>query len=100
NLSIQVGGRFNDLDDEGVPPVAYGPGNHAVCVAFGLKKSPKWGWLVKMPNSWGTQWGQNGFCWLSERHVAQSQWFECYEVTAVVDDPQDSTNPPSLRTDS
>jgi hypothetical protein len=100
NLSIQVGMGFNNLDAEGVPPVAMGPGNHAVCVAMGLKNSKKWGWLVKMPNSWGTQWGQNGFYWLSQRHVARSRWFECYEVSAVVDDPQDQTNPPNPQIES
>jgi hypothetical protein len=94
NLSIQVGNAFNNLDSEGVPGASRGPGNHAVCVGFGAKKSAKHGWLVKMWNSWGTVWGLNGFCWLGQAHTDGVSYFEAYDVMTAADDPTDPTNPP------
>jgi hypothetical protein len=94
NLSIQVGNAFNNLDSEGVPGASRGPGNHAVCVGFGAKKSAKHGWLIKMWNSWGTVWGLNGFCWLGQAHTDGVSYFEAYDVMTAADDPTDPTNPP------
>lgn len=96
NASICVGNRFNSLDADGVPGWSEGMGNHAITLAFGMKKSARWGWLVKMANSWSTQWGLNGFCWLPLTRLPESGYFECYEVRAVTDTPGDATNPPAL----
>lgn len=97
NISVCVGRRFNNLDAEGVVGVDRGPGNHAVCVGLGLKKSAKHGWLVKMGNSWSTQWGQDGFCWLSEAVIEAGSYFEAFSVKAIVDDPSDADNLPPAR---
>lgn len=93
NISICVGRTFNNIDDEGVPGVGRGPGNHAVGVMGGIKTSKKWGRLVKMPNSWGTGWGQKGFCWLSQAHIEGGSWFEAYEVEQLIEDLTDNDNP-------
>ncbi len=92
NVSIKVGGGFNNLDAEGVPTPGRGMANHAVCWGMGAKKSAKWGWLILMANSWDVSWGQAGFCWMSEQHI-QVGGFEAYSVSAAVDDPKDPTNP-------
>lgn len=97
NLSVCVGNRFNDIDREGVPGVDRGPGNHAVTVGLGLKKSAKWGWLVLMRNHWTEAFGQNGFCWLAEAHIEAGTYFECMSGKAVVDDPEDKENLPPVR---
>lgn len=94
NLAVQVGNRFNSLDSEGVVGVDRGPGNHAVSVGLRLKKSAKHGWLVGMHNSWGTVWGQDGHCYLSEAVIEAVRYFECFSVKAVVEDPSDPDNPP------
>ena len=96
DLSVCVGGNFSSLDSEGVPPAYRGPGNHAVMVGGGIKTSRRWGKLVRMANSWGTAWGQKGFCWLAKAHIEAGRYFECYSVSAVYDDPQDTTNPPMV----
>lgn len=95
NLSICVGNSFNSLDSESVPGVDRGPGNHAVTVGLGLKKSKRWGWLVRMRNSWSEKWGDKGFCWLAEAHIEAGSYFECMSGKAVIDDPE-SQNPPIL----
>jgi hypothetical protein len=98
NLAVCVGGAFQrgQLDDEGVPPFGWGACNHAVFVGFGAKKSPRHGWLVKMANSWTTQWGLNGFCWLPLEATCRAWAFEAYHIRAASDDPRDNTNPPRL----
>lgn len=96
NISIRVGNGFNNLDADGCPGVGVGPGNHAVCVGGGIKTSKKWGKLIKMANSWGTNWGWKGYCWLSQKHIESGTWFEGYTVEGVVDDPLGNDNPPPI----
>lgn len=94
NFSLCVGARFNNIDAEGVPGVGRGPGNHAVTAYGGLKISKKWGALFKMPNSWSRAWGVDGFCWIARAHVEGGSWFEAYEITASLVDPEDPNTPP------
>ena len=97
NLSVCVGARFNNLDAEGVPPPTRGAANHAVMVAGGIKTSRKWGRLIRCANSWGTQWGQAGFCWLAKAHIEEAGYFEAFSVRAVIEDPGDDSNPPRTK---
>jgi hypothetical protein len=96
NLSVHASGSFaTGLDADGVPPLVHGPGNHAVTIALGAKKSKKWGWIVKLANSWGTGVGKAGFWWISRAHVEAQQGFEAYQVAAAAGDPLDSDRPPA-----
>jgi C1A family cysteine protease len=97
NLSVCVGRNYNNLDEDGVMGVDRGPGNHAIAVGLGLKKTKRWGWVIKNPGSWSTQWGVDGFGWVSEAMIEAGSFFECYSVKAVVDDPSDPENPPLAR---
>lgn len=67
-LGIMVGRDFGQLDSEGVAPVPRSPvGGHAL-LGVGLKKSSRYGWLIKIQNSWGGNWGMNGFAYLRREH--------------------------------
>jgi hypothetical protein len=94
NLSITVGSGFNNLDSDGVPPLGRGPGNHAVFCGLGLKRRSNGEVLIKMANSWTTQWGLNGFCWLPLKKVVAGSYFESYTLRAIVDDTADTSRPP------
>lgn len=95
NLSLRAGVNFSNLDPEGVVGYESGDGNHAVCAFGGLKWSARWGWLVKIINSWTQQWGLGGCAWVSEQHTVKSGWFEAYALRSVTDDPTDKTVVPA-----
>lgn len=93
NLAVAVGNSFNNLNADGVP----GFGricNHAVHVGLGMKRARNGEWLGLMTNSWGEQWGQNGFCWLPLKYLPTAAYFEAYTLRSIVDDSADNTRPP------
>jgi len=94
NFSIRVGGNFNNLDADGCPPVAVGPGNHAVCGGLGAKKMRNGKWAILWLNSWTDGWGDGGYAWVHEGHIAHQSYFEAYAVEAARDLIGDPTNPP------
>jgi len=87
NFSVPVNAQFDTLDAEGVPGNRSGWHNHAVSGGFAMKKSSKHGWLIGMRNSWGTRWGQSGYCWIGEKNI-QGRGFDAYGVFAAEVDPQ------------
>lgn len=93
NFSVPVNSSFNTLDKDGVPGNRAGMHNHAVCGGMGMKRLPSGKWAILMQNSWGTQWGWNGYCWITERNVEGRGW-DAYCVAATVADP--SNLPPIL----
>ena len=93
NFSLSVNGNFNTLDSFGRPQNHAGAHNHAVCGGMGMKRTATGEWLIKMQNSWGTRWGQNGYCWIGERNVQGWGW-DAYSVVATTVDP--TNKPPAL----
>lgn len=94
--TIQCGASFNNLNADGIPPVAWGPGNH--CVSFGdsLKQISNGSWVIEHRNSWGTSWGLTGRYFQSEAHcTAQGNAYEAYAIRSVQDDPSDPLSLPS-----
>lgn len=90
-LGIYVPSSFSNVNSEGVPPVTgWGGGGHAMC-GVGIKKSSKYGWMIKTQNSWGTRFGMNGYCNLIKQHFG-SNGYGCFAVQALKDDPKDDTN--------
>lgn len=83
-LSVRAGANWSNVGGDFAPPVNKGPGNHAVFVGGGISRSPKWGLLLKMQNSWGTSWGDKGYCWLAQAHIESVNWFEAFTAKAVV----------------
>ena len=86
NFSVPVNANFNVLDKNGVPGNRAGTHNHAVTGGLGMKQLPSGKWAILMQNSWGTQWGWNGYCWITDRNVAGTSW-DAYCVSATVADP-------------
>lgn len=93
NFSLSVNGNFNTMDAFGRPQNHAGAHNHAVCGGMGMKRTATGEWLIKMQNSWGTKWGQNGYCWIGEKNVQGWGW-DAYSVVATTVDPTDK--PPAL----
>ena len=93
NFSLSVNGNFNTLDSFGRPQNHAGGHNHAVCGGMGMKRTATGEWMIKMQNSWGTKWGQNGYCWIGEKNVQGWGW-DAYSVVATTIDPTDQ--PPRL----
>lgn len=97
NATVDVVNGFNTLDSDGVPQgLGRRSDNHAITLAFGAKKTSAHGWCVKMANSWTTQWGLKGFCWIPLAKLCVNNGFECYALSAAANDPSDKKNPPVL----
>ena len=85
NLAVRATSGWGRLDSNGCPPVGRGPANHAVMVGGGIKRLPNGELAIRMANSWSTQWGLDGFCWLTRAHIESASWFEAYETVASID---------------
>ena len=67
-LGIMVDASFPNLDGEGVSPLPASKGGGHAILGVGLKRSDRFGWLVKIQNSWGRTFGLNGYCYLRREH--------------------------------
>ena len=93
-LGIQVGDNFGQLDSEGVAPLpGWGGGGHCI-LGVGLKKSSRYGWLIKIQNSWGLNWGLGGYAYLRKEHI--DNYPDAFAVQSVMDDPQDTNSPTNI----
>jgi len=90
-LGILVDDAFARVDSEGICPVASGRGGggHAI-LGVGLKRHQRYGWLVKIQNSWGRNFGMNGYAYLHKGHF-QFMRPDAFAIQSMADDPQDST---------
>lgn len=87
-LGIYVGDNFAQLDSEGVAPLPNGGGGgHAIC-GLGLKKSARYGWLIKIQNSWSSNFGLSGYCYLRKEHfnTMPPDAFAIQEVSSSTED--------------
>jgi hypothetical protein len=90
-LGIYVGSNFPQLDSEGVAPLPAGGGGGHCLLGCGLKQSQRYGWVIKVQNSWGQRFGLNGFCYLQKDHFSRMQP-DAFAIQATFDDPQDTDN--------
>lgn len=89
-LGIMVGDNFANVDNNGVAPLrTSGGGGHCI-LGVGLKKHASYGWLIKIQNSWGTNFGIGGYAYLRREHFNQMHP-DAFAIQAAFDDPQDST---------
>lgn len=97
-VMVARGGSFEKFDAEGVCGVDAGPGNHSVG-ADSLLKSSKYGWIARMPNTWGL-WGPfaDGCAMIRKEHVAQTFSYGAgFAIEYAVWDPNDPNIPPSIK---
>jgi hypothetical protein len=90
-LGIYVDQGFSRLDNEGVAgtPSSNQGGGHCI-LGMGLKKSSRFGWLIKIQNSWGTRFGINGYAYIHKGHF-QRMNPDAFAIQSVMDDPQDNS---------
>lgn len=87
-LGIYVDQNFSKLDSEGVsgtPANSRSGGGHAIA-GCGLKKSSRYGWLIKIFNSWGNSFGKNGYSYIHKGHFSIMQP-DAFAIQSVTDDP-------------
>jgi len=69
-LGIMVGSNFPSIDGNGIAPLpGRGGGGHCI-LGCGLKNL-NGEWLVKIFNSWGKNFGMNGYCYLRREHFSR-----------------------------
>ena len=90
-LGIYVDQNFSRVGSDGVAPVPSGAGGGGHCIlGLGLKKSSRYGWLIKIQNSWGANFGMEGFAYIHNGHF-QKMNPDAFAIQSVIDDPQNST---------
>jgi len=89
NIGILVGSNFARVDSDGIAPLPNGGGGGHSMLACGLKKHSKYGWLVKLQNSWGENFGQKGYCFVRKEHFEYYSKLDCFAFQGVIDDPKD-----------
>ena len=88
-LGIWVGNNFSQVDSDGVCPVPAGGGGGHCILGCGLKKSTKYGWLIKIMNSWGSNFGNKGYAYIHKGHFQKMQP-DAFAMQSVTDDPQEN----------
>ena len=83
DIGVNFSGTF-DTNSDGWVPYRPARGGHAMC-AVGLIYHDKYGWGVKVANSWGKNWGVNGFGILPEEFFTKSVFSDGWAVRGVVD---------------
>jgi C1A family cysteine protease len=92
SFGIEIGNRF-EPDGQGIIPDQSGRGGgHCMC-AVGLKQIGS-RWYLKVQNSWSTQWGLAGYCFMPESYF---QGGDNWAVITNADDPLDPNVPPVVK---
>lgn len=93
---IRVGNNYANLDSNGVAPLPnYGGGGHCQ-MSYDLKHI-NGKWVIATQNSWGSAFGMNGSCYLTEQHFDRPGSVDAFSIKFV--DPQaDNDFPPEPRT--
>jgi len=90
NIGILVGSNFTRVDSEGIAPLPNGGGGGHSMLACGLKRHNKYGWLIKLQNSWGSSFGQGGYCYTRKEHYECYSKLDCFAFQGVTEDPKDT----------
>jgi hypothetical protein len=90
-LGIFVDQNFSRLDNEGVSGTPSGGQGGGHCIlGMGLKRSNRFGWMIKIQNSWGTRFGINGHTYIHKGHF-QKMNPDAFAIQSIIDDSQDNT---------
>lgn len=92
-VAVHATNAWSRLDSNGVAGTSHGVGNHSVLVddVTFIEGDP----VIDMANSWGTNWGWEGRCYLTwEKHLKKTvNYHDFYLIPTTWDDP-DADNPP------
>lgn len=94
-FGLQVGGDFNNLDDEGCCPADRGPGNHWV-FADGVRKLQSGEYALDGQNSWDVTWGDHGRMGVRERVFQRGDQPCAVGMLTAEQDPQEADQPPDV----
>ncbi len=84
NLGVLVGNNFKPGTDGWIPDYRGGGGGHAMC-GVGLMRHASGDWGIKVANSWGREWGANGFGIIPESYFRATPFTDAWAVRGVVD---------------
>ena len=88
-LGILVDQNFPRVDGQGVSPVAApGRGGGHCILGVGIKKSGRYGWLIKCQNSWGRNFGQSGYSYIHRAHF-QFMHPDAFAVQSMINEDGD-----------
>lgn len=85
NLGILVGWNFRVRDDGWLDDYRGGGGGHAMCGVGLLYHRERRTWGIKVVNSWGREWGQDGFAVVPESYFKATPFADGWAVRGVVD---------------
>lgn len=68
--------------------------NHSVHGDSLIFMPSKGDWKVRMPNTWGVTWGEDGCGYVTERHFDYWGWGDCFCHASCTADPFDADNTP------
>jgi C1A family cysteine protease len=86
-LGIYVGANFGQLDNNGISPLPAGGGGGHCILGVGLKQNSQYGWLIKIQNSWGANFGMSGYSYIQQQHFQYMQ-VDAFAIQTVSDDSQ------------
>ena len=90
-LGIYVGSNFSDVDSEGISPLPRGGGGGHCILGCGIKKSSKYGWVIKIQNSWGKRFGVDGYSYIRKEHFKYMNP-DAFAIQTTFDDPKDTNS--------
>jgi hypothetical protein len=89
-FGIYVGNNFDQVDRDLICPLPDGGGGGHCMLALGLKNHPRWGWIIKLVNSWGITFGDKGFAYIRQAHFDRR--VDAFAIEAIT--PDSNNEPP------
>jgi hypothetical protein len=80
-FGVMIGNNFTPDNEGWIPDYTNGGGGHAMTGVGIRRRGNKWGILTA--NSWGTNWGQDGYCVVPESYF-RTYWEEAWLLRTVV----------------
>lgn len=93
SFGIEIGQAF-EPDSQGIIPDQRGGGGGHCMAGIGLRQL-NGRWYIEVQNSWGTRWGQSGYCFMPESYFGRGT--DAWAVQAEAEDPSETNLPPVVK---